>query len=131
MFAHLGPALVLLRELRGKSQARVGREAGIGKGQLSQYETGGELPKLDSLERVLTAIGVGHLALFSMLDLVDRRADLFPQVNPSPAPNGILPQEAVGAFKRIVGELVHLQTLLVAEALQPKESTRIFAHDEE
>ena len=131
MFARLGPALVLLRELRGKSQARVGREAGIGKSQLSQYETGGELPKLDSLERVLTALGVGHLALFSMLDLVDlRAADLFPQVNPSPVPSGILPQEAVGAFKRIVGELVHLQTLLVAEALQPKESTRIPAHEE-
>ena len=121
MFAHLGPALVLLRELRGKSQSRMAREAGIGKSQLSLYETGRELPKLDSLERVLTALGVGHLALFSMLDLADRRAaDLFPRKDPSPPPSGILSQEAVAAFERTVRELVHLHALLVTAACRQK-----------
>ena len=56
MFVNLGRTLSLLRELRGKSQASVAREAGIGKSQLSKYENGKELPKLDSLEKVLIAL---------------------------------------------------------------------------
>jgi transcriptional regulator with XRE-family HTH domain len=74
MFTNLGRTLSLLRELRGKSQARVAREAGIGKSQLSKYENGKELPKLDSLEKVLTALEVGHFEFFYTLYLVDRRA---------------------------------------------------------
>jgi transcriptional regulator with XRE-family HTH domain len=74
MFANLGPALSLLRELRAKSLTRVAREAGIGKSQLSKYENGKELPKLDSLEKVLGALEVGHFDFFYTLHLVDRRA---------------------------------------------------------
>jgi transcriptional regulator with XRE-family HTH domain len=75
MFRNLGKTLSLLRELRGKSQARVAREAGIGKSQLSKYENGKELPKLDSLEKVLKALGVGHFEFFYTLYMVDRRAE--------------------------------------------------------
>jgi transcriptional regulator with XRE-family HTH domain len=74
MFTNLGRTLSLLRELRGKSQARVAREAGIGKSQLSKYENGKELPKLDSLEKVLIALQVGYFEFFYTLYLVDRRA---------------------------------------------------------
>jgi len=74
MFGNLGRSLTLLREMRGKSQAQVAREAGIGKSQLSKYESGKELPKLDSLEKVLTALGLGPVDLFSTLEMVDRRA---------------------------------------------------------
>lgn len=74
MFVNLGRTLSLLRELRGKSQARVAREAGIGKSQLSKYENGKELPKLDSLEKVLKALQVGHFEFFYTLYLVDQRS---------------------------------------------------------
>ena len=74
MFANLGRTLSLLRELRGRSQAWVAREAGIGKSQLSKYENGKELPKLDSLEKVLLVLEVGHFEFFYTLYLVDRRA---------------------------------------------------------
>jgi transcriptional regulator with XRE-family HTH domain len=74
MFINLGKTLGLLRELRGKSQAQVAREAGIGKSQLSKYENGKELPKLDSLEKVLKALDVGHFEFFYTLFLVDQRA---------------------------------------------------------
>ena len=74
MFVNLGRTLSRLRELRGKSQARVAREAGIGKSQLSKYENGKELPKLDSLEKVLNALKVGYFEFFYTLYLVDRRA---------------------------------------------------------
>ena len=39
------------------------RLAGIGKSQLSKYESGKELPKLDSLEKVLLVLNVGHWKL--------------------------------------------------------------------
>ena len=74
MFGNLGRTLSLLRELRGKSQAWVAREAGIGKSQLSKYENGKELPKLDSLEKVLNVLEVGHFEFFYTLYLLDRRA---------------------------------------------------------
>ncbi|HEX3531210.1 MAG TPA: helix-turn-helix transcriptional regulator [Thermoanaerobaculia bacterium] len=74
MFGNLGQTLALLRELRGRSQAQVAREAGIGKSQLSKYESGKELPKLDSLGKVLTALDLGPVDLFSTLEMVDRRA---------------------------------------------------------
>jgi transcriptional regulator with XRE-family HTH domain len=74
MFVNLGRTLGLLRELRGKSQAHVAREAGIGKSQLSKYENGKELPKLDSLEKVLNALDVGHFEFFYTLYLLDDRA---------------------------------------------------------
>ena len=48
MFDNLGRALYLIRDLRGKSQAEVAREAGIGKSQLSKYEGGREFPGVQS-----------------------------------------------------------------------------------
>ncbi len=74
MFANLGMALSLLRELRGKSQSRVAREARIGKSQLSKYENGKELPKLDSLEKILRVLKVDMFEFFYTLYLVDGRA---------------------------------------------------------
>jgi transcriptional regulator with XRE-family HTH domain len=75
MWKNLGKALGLLREVRGKSQSSVAQEAGIGKSQLSKYENGKELPKLDSLEKVLNALEVGHFEFFYTLHLVDGRAE--------------------------------------------------------
>jgi|GEM_PF-537869 len=74
MFTNLGRTLSLLRELRGKSQSRVAREARIGKSQLSKYENGKELPKLDSLEKILRVLKVDMFEFFYTLYLVDGRA---------------------------------------------------------
>ena len=57
MFSNLGRTLGLLRELRGKSQARVAREAGIGKSQLSKYEKGQSAPTLEFLLKLKTHSG--------------------------------------------------------------------------
>lgn len=74
MFANLGRTLSLLRELRGKSQTKLAKDAGIGKSQLSKYENGRELPKLESLEKVLGALHVGQFEFFYTMHLVDGRA---------------------------------------------------------
>jgi transcriptional regulator with XRE-family HTH domain len=71
MFDNLGKALSLVRELRHKSQAQVAVEAGIGKSQLSKYESGKELPKFDSLRKVLGALDVGAFEIFYTMHLID------------------------------------------------------------
>jgi transcriptional regulator with XRE-family HTH domain len=73
MFRHLGLTLRLLRELRNQSQGQIAKEAGISKSQLSKYENG-RLPKLETLERLLEALGVEYFQFFYTLYLVDRRA---------------------------------------------------------
>jgi transcriptional regulator with XRE-family HTH domain len=117
MFSNLGRTLSLLRELRGKSQARVAREAGIGKSQLSKYENGKELPKLDSLEKVLSALKVGYFEFFYTLYLVDRRAaDLTRQeesfhqeyVLPLARGESVLSDHTDQAFSQVVMDLLLL-----------------------
>jgi len=76
LFANLGKALTRFRKLRGVSQAAIARRAGIGKSQLSKYESGKELPKLDSLEKLLDALGVGYFEFFRILALIDQGEDL-------------------------------------------------------
>jgi transcriptional regulator with XRE-family HTH domain len=105
MFTNLGQTLSLLRELRGQSQARVAREAGIGKSQLSKYENGKELPKLDSLEKVLNALNVGYFEFFYTQFIVDRRAaelerPVAPELSDEPLgePLFLPPLPNVGAF---------------------------------
>lgn len=128
MFINLGKTLGLLRELRGKSQARVAREAGIGKSQLSKYENGKELPKLDSLEKVLKALGVGHFEFFYTLYLVDQRADglargdagqaLVEQLSRPPllsGTNSLLSQTTDQGFSRVFSELLQLYRTVLEE----------------
>jgi len=79
MWQNLGATLALVRAMRGQSQAAVARTAGLTKSRLSKYERGHELPRLDSLERVLNALGVGYQQFFSTLSIVDRE-----KANPTP-----------------------------------------------
>jgi len=72
MFERLGLCLRTFRELSGKSQAKVAREAGIGKSQLSKYENGKELPKLDSLAKVLVVLDISPLTFFYGLTILDK-----------------------------------------------------------
>lgn len=136
MFTNLGRTLGLLRELRGKSQARVAREAGIGKSQLSKYENGKELPKLDSLEKVLIALKVSYFEFFYTLHLVDRRAsELEPVENgdgeapgPEPLPlpsflpgNTLLDDTTDQAFSQVFTDLLLLYRRVFQQRVLPPE----------
>lgn len=132
MFTNLGRTLSLLRELRGKSQARVAREAGIGKSQLSKYENGKELPKLDSLEKVLIALKVSYFEFFYTLHLVDRRAsELEPagngdgaEASPLPLPsftpgNTLLDDTTDQAFSQVFTDLLLLYRRIFQQRVLP------------
>lgn len=75
MFETLGLALRVFRELSGCSQAELARKAQIGKSQLSKYESGKELPKLDSLGKIITALGTTPLVVFYLSSVLDRAAE--------------------------------------------------------
>ena len=93
MFGNLGRTLALLREMRGLSQLALSREARIGKSQLSKYENGRELPKLETLERVLAVLDVQPIRFFytvavldGLVDRMDGPAALPPPPPPPPIP---------------------------------------------
>lgn len=74
VFEGLGKALRWLREKAGRRQYETAIEAGITKAMLSAYETGKQSPSLESLEKVLDALGADLVALARALDHVNERA---------------------------------------------------------
>jgi len=126
MFRNFGPTLTLLREMRGKSQAEVARAAGIGKSQQSKYESGTELPKLGTLEKVLAALDVRPVDLFAMLEMVDRRADSLNEKSDSPLDwlygaselrSDLLPEATSRAFRQVMDSVLTLHRAVITEAV--------------
>lgn len=74
VFDGLGKALRWLRAKQDKRQYQLASEAGITKAMLSAYETGKQRPSLDTLEKVLEALGVGLADLHDALEIVNERA---------------------------------------------------------
>jgi transcriptional regulator with XRE-family HTH domain len=137
MFANLGRTLRLLRELRDLSQGEVAREAGIGKSQLSKYENGKELPKLESLAKVLRVLHLGPYEFFYTMHMLDRRAadlaaaEAYPTGSEMPAEirdqqlllrtllpgNPLLPHSMDLAFSRVYEDLLGVYRLVCEQRL--------------
>jgi transcriptional regulator with XRE-family HTH domain len=67
MFQSLGRALRWLREERRLRQYQVADAAGITKAMLSSYETGRQKPSLETLEKLLVALGCDLVELAQAL----------------------------------------------------------------
>ena len=96
----------------------------MGKSQLSKYENGKELPKLDSLEKLLDALGVSAFDFFYTLTVVNERAaSLDALESPAlawhpPIPgSSLLPAEAEESFAKIFGVILGLHSLFYSERL--------------
>jgi transcriptional regulator with XRE-family HTH domain len=118
IFECLGKALSRVRELRGASQTAVARQAQIGKSQLSKYESGKELPKLESLERVLGALGVGYFEFFRVLDAIDREEE------PGPRPTR---EEVDELFNNLTKGIFALHREIVKELSSERNEARTCA----
>jgi transcriptional regulator with XRE-family HTH domain len=93
----LGRALRWLRDSRGLRQYQVAEAAGVTKAMLSAYETGRQKPSLDTLERLLEALGCDLADLDHALALVNERP-LARQRELPPAPSGpVRGTESAGA----------------------------------
>lgn len=73
IFHGLGRSLRWLRDRQGKRQYQVADTAGITKAMLSAYETGKQKPSLDTLEKILEALGSDLSDLHSALQIVNER----------------------------------------------------------
>ncbi|HYU31858.1 MAG TPA: helix-turn-helix transcriptional regulator [Thermoanaerobaculia bacterium] len=113
MFAELGRTLRDLREAVGLTQAALARKAGVGKSQLSKYEQGKELPKLETLERLLVALGTDPLTLFYTEHLLRHRAEIFP-VTVLMTTTQDLDDPALASFRRLFGHFLDAFEVLVA-----------------
>ncbi len=73
IFHGLGRSLRWLRDRQGKRQYQVADLAGVTKAMLSAYETGKQKPSLDTLEKILEALGSDLADLHSALQIVNER----------------------------------------------------------
>ncbi len=69
----LGPALRLLRRRAGKTQREIAKAAGISKNLISNWETGGTHPSMDSLAKTLDILGADLLDLHNTIQLLAGR----------------------------------------------------------
>jgi len=117
MFAELGGTLRALRESKGLSQAELARKAGMGKSQVSKYERGKELPRLESLEKLLDVLGAEPLTLFYTAHLLKHRAEISPialLVTTTP----LLDDPALAKFRLLFGQLLETFEILLATRLR-------------
>ncbi len=116
MFAELGTTLRLLREAAGLTQGELARRTGMGKSQLSKYENGKELPKLESLERLLEVLDAEPATLFYTAHLLKHRAEIGPAallVTTTP----LLDDPALESFRRLFGHFLESFEILMASRL--------------
>jgi transcriptional regulator with XRE-family HTH domain len=119
IFKNMGLAIRALRELSGQKQAVLARRSGIGKGQLSKYETGKDLPRLESLGKLLIALNVSVEVFFKIVALLDRiesgsNALALPgESDPGP----LISEEEREAFRVVQRDLLHLYELQIAKRI--------------
>lgn len=128
MFDRLGLTLKVLREMSGISQAALAQKARLGKSQLSKYESGRELPKLDSLARLLAALDTTPLQLFYVHDLLEKSRDsrdgaavaLLRQHTGGP----LFGEDEASRYRHLFGELLGLFEAAVRSRVSEKERKR-------
>lgn len=67
MFDTVGSTLAVLRQERGLSQAELAAQCRIGRPQISKYEAGRELMKLDTLAKILSVLRVDPDQFFCLM----------------------------------------------------------------
>lgn len=92
----LGPALRVLRQRKRRTQSALCKEVKVTKGMLSSYETGRQLPSLESLLAVLAGLECDFQDLQAAMDFLAGKS-------PGPAP---LEEPDQGDAERAVGGAV-------------------------
>jgi len=121
MFESLGSTLRLLREQARLSQSELARRAGMGKSQVSKYESGKELPKLESLERLLAVLGVEPLTFFYTAHLIKHRTEVSPAailITTTP----LLGDPALESFRSLFGHFLDSFRILITSRMLEKSA---------
>ena len=105
-----------LREKEGRRQYEIALAAGVTKAMLSAYETGKQSPSLQSLERVLEALGADLVELASALDHVNERR---------PRPTSLREVPAGGEAPATGGPAPDVRTILGVEEIPGEEEAAL------
>lgn len=70
-FEHVGETLRRIRKEKGKTLEKLGREAGLGRGQLSRIENSHQAATLGTLDKILTSQGLTRREFFRRYDQVE------------------------------------------------------------
>lgn len=107
-FDALGPVLRDIRIERGLTQVELAARAGVSKSMLSLYEGGKRRPQLETLERLVDALGVRLGELAMRLESWPSGQDVDPtrrgprRISPEVSLPGTLQQEAVAAATEVL-----------------------------
>jgi transcriptional regulator with XRE-family HTH domain len=107
-FQDIGKALAILRQQRGISQVELAESCGIGRSQISRYESGRELMRLETLERILSELAVAPDEFFRFL------ASLDPASAPAPqrVPDRINDRRLTKAFRNLHSAIDELREVI-------------------
>lgn len=108
-FDLVGETLRRLRKERGKTLDQVGREAGLGRGQLSRIENGHQTATLATLAKILGSEGISRREFFRRYDLVESEelANQRSKGEGGSQPSSRWPEEVQEVFSK-VESFVHL-----------------------
>lgn len=70
-FTYVGETLRRIRKEKGKTLEKLGREAGLGRGQLSRIENSHQAATLGTLDKILTSQGLTRREFFRRYDQVE------------------------------------------------------------
>jgi transcriptional regulator with XRE-family HTH domain len=70
-FRNIGKALAIVRQQQGLTQAQLAARCGMSRPQVSRYESGRELMKLETLEKILATLRVEPEDFFRFLSALD------------------------------------------------------------
>ncbi len=116
LFAYIGETLRRLRKDRGKTLEEIGKEAGLGRGQLSRIENARQEATLTTLSKILVSQGVSRREFFHRYELVESEAEAVERSGGVPAPAGSQdewPEEVRHALKQV-------EAFVTAAFLQPR-----------
>lgn len=114
LFAYIGETLRRMRKEKGKTLDELGKEAGLGRGQLSRIENGRQEATLSTLSKLLVAQGVSRREFFRRYELVE--AEIEEREAPgalSADDRDLWPEEVRLALKRV-------ESFVSAAFLQPR-----------
>ncbi|HEX6899183.1 MAG TPA: helix-turn-helix transcriptional regulator [Thermoanaerobaculia bacterium] len=121
MFRHVGAAIRRVRELRGIEQTELARRTGLAKSQISKYETGRDLPKLENLGKIIGALEATPQSFFRVMALLDETEALDVPPAASLPESGVLPARVAETFRSLAALLVDLQDVVARDLLGLRE----------
>lgn len=120
MFGFVGETLRRLRKEKGKTLQEVGKEARLGRGQLSRIENSRQLATLDTLAKVLDSQGVTRHDFFRRYDLVEAEAAALASTAPGGVPATGAPARTAGDWPDEIRDALGMLESFVSMTRQPR-----------